>query len=496
MYKRDCCISPPTHKVRKSRFGSIWLLTTFLFIASTHAQEVDPWHPDVKAMDRLVETYRQQYRVPGLAVVVTNGNEVVYIRGLGHDSIGHPISTTTRFPIASLSKSFTALAVMQLSEQGKFKLDEPIHQHLPEFEIADPRGNQITIRQLLSHTSGMSDRTFPEKSIPLPDSLTDAVARLRLVKLVSAPGTKRHYHNPNYWVAARLVEVSSGLPFETYLRERIFSPLEMHHTFAVDSLSMDSGIANGHIRFFGYPISRPEPSWFLGGAAGVITTAEDMGRWLTFQNTQVAPRGDRLISAAGFDELHQGLGWSVDVREGQRNLTHNGILFTFTARQYLLPNEADRLGVAVMANTGIGLAPNDSDAIAHALVEIVQRQSLSWSGPSGILVGAGVGLLSLLIVLLGLFAWRRAENWASVRRGRAGWRTIVTQIPGLVPWVLLVFYPRWIKSLSGGRDLNWIQSLYVSSPLFALVATWALVITAVIAARVVALWRRVPETIE
>lgn len=117
------------------------------------------------------------------------------------------MTDTTPVPIASLSKSFTALAVMQLVDDGRVDLDVPVVRYLPEFMMADPRSTRITVRQLLGHTSGMADASFPEKSLPAPSSLQESVAGLREASLSADPGTKFQYHNPNYWVAARLVEV-------------------------------------------------------------------------------------------------------------------------------------------------------------------------------------------------------------------------------------------------------------------------------------------------
>lgn len=472
---------------------SPWLLTTLSFSACAAAQDADSWRLDTDAIDRFVATYQDQYRVPGVAVVVTSGSEIVYAKGHGHDSGGRSVFSTTPLPIASLSKAFTSLAVMQLAEDGKMNLDEPVRRYLPDFGVADARGDRITIRQLLEHTSGMSDMAFPEKSVPAPDSLNDAVALLRTATLAAEPGTRRFYHNPNYWTAARLVEVVSGKEFERYLEEQIFAPLGMHDTFAVVSLDDALHVENGYVRLFGYPISLPEPSWFLGGCCGVVTTAADMGRWLAFHNTGVTRTGDRLISAAGLDELHQGLGWNLYMRDGQTAFTHNGILFTFSARQYVLPEVANGLGIAVMTNTGIGLAPVDSDAIAQAVAGIADGRSAGSGGPSGFLVDMVLGSLCVIIAFSGMFALRRSRNWANARRNRARWRIVVTQLPCLMPVALFFFYPDVVGVVAGGRDVNWIQSLYLSALLLMFVVVWAVTSLAVIAARVAAL-RRISAT--
>jgi CubicO group peptidase (beta-lactamase class C family) len=472
-----------------SRFIPSWLVTILSFSACAAAQDTDSWRLDTDAINQFVATYQDHYRVPGVAVVVTSGAEIVYAAGYGQDADGRSISSRTPFPIASLSKAFTSLAVMQLAEDGRIDLDEPVRRYLPGFELADARGNLITIRQLLEHTSGMSDMAFPEKSVPTPKSLEDAVAMLRSATLAAEPGTMRFYHNPNYWVAARLVEVVSGQEFGRYLKERIIVPLGMHDTFAVTSLDDAPGLANGYVRLFGYPISLPEPSWFLGGCCGILSTAEDMGRWLAFHNTGITQTGAPLISAAGLNELHQGLGWNRYMRGDQIGFTHNGILFTFSGRQYVLPEVADGLGIAVMTTTGIGLAAVDSDAIAQEVLAIAEGRSADASGPSGLLVDMVLVSLCLITVCLGVLALRRSSSWASARRNRARWRIVGVQLPCVIPVALLFFYPDVIGMVAGGRDANWIQSLYISIPMFTFVVIWAATSSVVIAARIAALRR-------
>jgi MFS family permease len=142
-----------------------------------------------------------------------------------------------------------------------------------------------------------------------------------------------------------------------------------------------------------------------------------------------------------------------------------------------------------MANTGIGLAPVDSDAIAQAVIAIAEQRSAGSGGPSGLLIDLFLVSLCLLTLLLGALALRRSTRWANVRRNRARWRIVLTQLPCLMPVVLLVFYPYVVGVVAGGRDVNWIQSLYLSALLFMFVAVWAMTSGAVITARVAALRR-------
>src|SRR6185369_17590878 len=110
--------------------------------------------------------YLDHSGLPGAAVAITHDSDVVRIAGYGHDAAGTPLTASTRLPIASLSKSMTAFAALQLAEAGRLGLDEPVTRYLPDFRLADPRGARITVRMLLDQTSGMADSAFPDLKLP------------------------------------------------------------------------------------------------------------------------------------------------------------------------------------------------------------------------------------------------------------------------------------------------------------------------------------------
>ncbi|HEY1014493.1 MAG TPA: serine hydrolase domain-containing protein, partial [Herpetosiphonaceae bacterium] len=358
-------------------------------------------------IDAAVAAYQARSGVPGVAVAVTQGDRVIHLAGYGHDSQGRPLTPQTPLPIASLSKSFTAFAVMQLAERGEIELDAPVRAYLPEFQLADPRGAAITIRQLLSHRSGMADQTFAEKRLAPPDSLAAAVASLRTAPLLSDPGAEYHYHNPNYWVAARLVEVVSGMPFNAYLTERIFAPLDMAGTRSVASLRAVPELAEGYVRLYGRFVARAEPAWFLDGASGIVTSAADLAPWLLLNaNAGRAPDGTQLLSPQGVAALHAGLGWHQDqADDGRAQSQHSGWLFTFTAHQLLLPGEG--YGVAVMTNTGLSLSGADSSIILAAISAILRGEAPPAPFPAGYVIDGGLALLTIGTLWGGLRALRR-----------------------------------------------------------------------------------------
>lgn len=237
-----------------------------------------------ESVDRYVRDYMRRTDLPGAVVTVVKDDTVVYAAGLGHTAGGEAITADTPMPLASLSKSFTALAVLRLADQGRIDLDAPVRRYLPEFTMADPRAGQITVRQLLQQTSGMSDRTFPELTLPAPDDLKDAVAMLRTAPLAAPPGTRMIYHNPNYAVAARLAEVVSGTPFADFMAATVFRPLGMTSTRTVNTTEELPGAGAGYIRAYGRLIERAHPKWFVNGSYGVVSTTHDLGKWLITQN--------------------------------------------------------------------------------------------------------------------------------------------------------------------------------------------------------------------
>jgi CubicO group peptidase (beta-lactamase class C family) len=444
---------------------------------------------DAGAIERFVGDYQTRLGIPGVAIILTKGKEIVSVAGFGQDSRGQPITSRTMMPIASLSKSFTAMAVMQLVEAGKVQLDRPVREYLPDFALADSRAERITVRQVLDHTSGMADTTFHEKSGPRPESLAGGVALLRTAHLAGDPGSRARYHNPNYWVAARIVEVVSGESFDGYLRHHVFEPIGMPDTRTVGSLRQVPDLAEGHIRMYGYPLALPEPPWFLDGASGVVTTAADFAQWLILQNNGgQAVNGTRIISAAHIGEMHRGLGWGTRSVGGLQETEHSGWLFTFTAHQILL--EKTGYGIAVLTNVGLGLSPVDSQQMAQALAEMTTGTTPNRPARTALIVDSVLGGLTLLALALGLRSLVRAQGWGERRARRPAWRTILVLLRGLLPVALLLGLPALLSIVFGGRDGSWLQLLYLAPSLIIWLVVASLAGLAVIVARATQLLRR------
>ncbi|MGW5723305.1 serine hydrolase domain-containing protein [Amycolatopsis sp. NPDC003865] len=443
----------------------LFLLLAALLLTTATPAAAAAREPDI---DSCVRAYLDHTGLPGAAVAVTHGGDVLRVAGYGHDSAGAPLTASTPLPIASLSKSMTAFAVLQLVERHQLELDEPVTRYLPDFRLADDRGARITVRMLLDQTSGMADSAFPDLALAQPHTLAEAVARLKDAPLASEPGTEFHYHNPNYQVAARIVEVVAGQPFAEYLKTRLFAPLGMTATTTVDAPPERTA---GYVRAFGFEVSVSEPDWFTGGSHGVLSTATDLAKWLVAQRDgggALTPESARLAHtpAPGRDYA---LGWSV--RDGRT--AHTGDWFSHTAAQVLLPGG---YGVAVVANTGMAL-DNEAELLAQQLASLLAGGTPEPALPAGVVadrVLAAAAVIAVALAVLGVRRARRKPRW---------WRLV----PPLLPLVTLVFLPRLLGWVFAGRRGTYAQVLYVWPGLVVVLGVVALAGLTVAAARARAL---------
>ncbi|GAA3443292.1 serine hydrolase domain-containing protein [Planomonospora venezuelensis] len=438
------------------------------------------------SVDRHVRDYIERTRLPGAVVTVTRNDQVVHTAGYGRTAGGEAITEDTPMPLASLSKSFTALAVLRLADQGRIHLDDPVRKHLPEFAMADPRAERITVRQLLQQTSGMSDRTFPELTLPAPDTLEDAVAMLRTAPLAADPGTRMAYHNPNYAVAARLAEAVAGMPFADHMAAAVFRPLGMASTMTVDTTADLPHAGEGHVRIHDRIIRRSHPKWFVNGSYGVVSTADDLARWLIAQSGAGGVLPEETVrtaqTASGTGGSDYGMGWVTGrTAGGAPRLRHTGWLLTHNSAQTLLP--ASGYGIAVVTNTGM-VSGDDALIITDGLIDLLEGRPDAGAVPLAMTADLWLGGLALLNLVLGSIGVRRARAWARRRAGRAVWRPAVRLIPHALPVVLFLGLADAIGFLMR-REGTLDQVSYIWPALYIWAGTGALAATAVIVSRLV-----------
>ena len=421
------------------------------------------------AIDQLVGEWMDVNGVPGLALAVTQGPRVIHLKGYG-DSGDGPVTPETPFFVASLSKSFTALAVLQLIETGQVNIDAPIRTYLPRFAVADPTAaERITERMLLNQTSGLAEAGFPELTLPQPSTIAGRVATLRDARLVNEPGTAFHYFNPNYAILARLVEVVGGQAFPEYLRDHIFAPLAMDQTASVvtsaEASSAVPDLAQGHILAFGGRIAMEEPDGYLAGTGGIISTARDLANWLALQTGGGVFHGNSLLSSGGIELMHTpppgidssyAMGWA----RGSGTpavLEHTGVLRTFFAEQALLPDS--RHGIVFLANAYNSLV--DFEGLKSGLIALISGEEDPGAGFGARRIGVVLGVVAALISAFGLWRIFSVRSWTANRRGRR-WRAVFGVAVPFLPTVAAVLTPALIASLSD-RVFDW-RILFLAAP--------------------------------
>jgi CubicO group peptidase (beta-lactamase class C family) len=416
--------------------------------------------PDFAAIDKFIEAEMEAQRIPGLALGIVQGDQIVHLKGFGvADPSGRAVTPQTPFIIGSLSKSFTALAIMQLVEAGQIELDAPVQHYLPWFRVADEAASaQITVRHLLNQTGGLSNKTgrsFQGSGDTSDGALEGAVRQLSTAQLSQPVGASHQYSTVNYSVLGLIVQTVTGQSYESYIQETIFDPLEMGHSFTSQTAAQPQGLASGYHYWFGLPVSVDLPyNRGLVPAGYLISSAEDMAHYLIAQLNDGRYDGTTLLSPSGVAETHRpavptgeadtfyGLGWFVGPVNGLPAIYHQGETFNFHANMILHPD--GRWGVVVLMN-----AENSLDDFTGRA-----RMAGIANGVSSLLAGqqpppppSNTGMVVVYSILLGVIALQiGGMTWSALtlRRGRVsrswfgrGWRIGLPLALNLV-WALFV----------------------------------------------------------
>jgi CubicO group peptidase (beta-lactamase class C family) len=260
-------------------------------IASTGAATSES---DFSAVDAFVAAEMAAQRIPGLALAILRNDRIVHERIFGKaDPSGRPVTSETPFIIGSASKSFTALAIMQLVEDGKVELDAPVQRYIPWFRVANEKASaEITVRHLLNQTSGLSTKTgrsFQGNGDTSDSALEQAVRKLSTIELTQPVGAIHQYSTINYSVLGLIVQTVSGQTYESYIQKHIFDPLQMHHSFTSEADAKPQGLAAGNRYWFGRPTAAHVPyNRGLNPAGYLISSADDMAHYLIAQLDQAS----------------------------------------------------------------------------------------------------------------------------------------------------------------------------------------------------------------
>jgi len=344
----------------------------FILFASMRALAASADHEIEARMDELFRDYSRP-GVPGASVMVVRQGRVVFAKGYGLADVerGVPCGTNTNFRLASVTKQFTAMAVMMLAERKRLSLNETLTDFFPEFPEC---GRAITVRHLLTHTSGLIDYedVIPNgTTIPVLDR---DVLRLLLPqdKTYFPPGTKFRYSNSAYALLASIVEARSGQTFAHFLKQNIFEPLKMKGTLAYEQgSSLVQNRACGYTAE-GSSLKRTDQSLTSSvlGDGGIYSSVADLGKW----DAALVP--GKLVKKKTLDQIFSpgpetdhpgtryGYGWYIGEYRGTREIWHSGTTRGFSTRIVRYP--AKRSAVIILTNRNEAQLSELAHAIADA----------------------------------------------------------------------------------------------------------------------------------
>lgn len=323
--------------------------------------------------------------IPGLAAGIVCGDRLAWAHGFGVVALDdpRPVTPATRFRIASITKLFTATAVMRLHDQGTLDLDDAVRAHVPSFVIGRSPGvgdGAVTIRHLLTHTSGLprDSRLTDFGRLFQPDRET-ALAVLPTDSIRSEPGTVAAYSNLGYGVLGELVATVTSMSFADYLHREILGSMRMTGTLVHPTPEDD--VAWGHGPRPAHGPRAKAGFWELGfatPAGGMASSVQELSRFAVLHLSPYLGLEAPLLSAGALREMHRvqhvvhperggyGIGWGVEVSRGQHVVYHGGELPEQTA--FLLLDLRARVGVIVLANA----QDVDASGLAQEILRIVR----------------------------------------------------------------------------------------------------------------------------
>jgi CubicO group peptidase (beta-lactamase class C family) len=323
-------------------------------------------------LDSYIEKARVDWRIPGLAIAIIQGDKIVYAKGFGLRDVAKnlPVTADTLFVGASTTKAFTSAGVGIMVDEGKLKWDEPVQTYLPTFNVADKAvGAQITLRDMLSHRTGM----------PRHDAIwynnndltrADIVKRLPYLESSAPLRSTWQYNNMMYMTAGHVVELTAGTNWEDFTRDRLFKPLNMSRSnFSVTDMERDSNHASAYKLNDKYvvtyiPLRKVD---FIGPAGSINSTVKDYANFAIMHLNEGKFNGKQVVSKESIEATHApllpvggppefpefstslyGMGWFVDTYRGEERVQHGGNLDGFTARTTLFPDR--KMGIITFVN--------------------------------------------------------------------------------------------------------------------------------------------------
>jgi CubicO group peptidase (beta-lactamase class C family)/D-alanyl-D-alanine dipeptidase len=316
----------------------------------------------VQTLKPFVEREMLEKEIPGLSIAIIDDQQIVWAEGFGmaDPHARKPATAATVHRIGSVSKLFTDIAIMQLVERGEVNLDAPVTDYLPDFKPRNPFGTPITLRQLMSHRSGLLREppvgNYFETSQP---SLAATVRSLNVTELVFAPNTHTKYSNAAIAVVGYLLEAQSHQPFAKYLKSSVLDPMGLTHSSFEPDPTVISNLAKAEMwTYDGLTFDAPTFQLGMAPAGSMYSTVIDLGHFLSVLMVRGQTENGVLLQPKTIEQMWSpqfpnpggrvfGLGFIVRSVDGHRLVGHGGAIYGFATTLDLLPE--DKVGVVVIA---------------------------------------------------------------------------------------------------------------------------------------------------
>ncbi len=318
-----------------------------------------------------VEKIRKEWNVPGMAVVIVKGNQVLYAKGHGLRDVDRklPMTADTLLQIGSSTKSFATAAIASLVEEGKLDWNKPVKTWLPSFKLQDNLATErVSLLDMVTHRTGLPRHDMVWYNAP---SLTLAgmTDSLRYLEPGKDFRTQFQYNNLMYIAAGHVTEVVSGKSWQNTVNERFLQPLGMTRSnFSAAQSQRDSNFSFGYKKDKNEPlrVMRFSPTDHIAPAGGIFSSVNEMAAWLQMHLNKGQYQGKQILSAKSIDFLHTpqmlsdgdvtpelvptgyAPGWFTAFYRGHRRIEHSGIIDGFSSSMVMFPD--DKIGIMVLAN--------------------------------------------------------------------------------------------------------------------------------------------------
>lgn len=338
-------------------FRRVTFFGLFVMMASSASAQTQLPADLTEKIDKVVTDTLSRTGVPSASIAIVKDGQIAYVKAYGDAKLEPKTGATPamRYSIGSISKQFTAAAILLLQEQGKLSLDDKVAKYIPDLT----RANEVTIRQLLSHTSGYQDYWPQDYVMPMmlqPVTSQKIMDTWAKKPLDFDPGTKWQYSNTNYVIAGVIVEKVSRTPLLKFLQEKVFTPLGMNSVADIDQERLGDTDPIGYMRYALGPLraAPKEGKGWLFAAGELAMPAQDLAKW------DISMMDQKLLKPSSYREMgadtslknglatNYGLGVSVNSSGGRRAWSHGGEVSGFTAQNVVYPD--DRAAVVVLTN--------------------------------------------------------------------------------------------------------------------------------------------------